>query len=152
MWNIKTIATAKQAEQRALTVEQEGKANAAKAKWDQEVIKATMVTEAEQKRDVAKLEKEAAEYYKAKLILEGEGEAAKKRLIMTADGALTQKLEAAVKMAGYWATAWQNNGASIVPIISNGGGSSNTNAVQDFANLQNMAIMKQLGLDFTIKK
>ena len=38
------IADAKKAEQRAITVEQQGRANAAEAKWAQEQIKATQVT------------------------------------------------------------------------------------------------------------
>ena len=44
----------------------------AEAKWAQEVIKATKVTQAEQRRDVAELEKDAATFEKAKLILEGQ--------------------------------------------------------------------------------
>lgn len=47
------IAKSKTAEQDALTTEQEGKAQAAKAKWEQEVLKATDVTKAEQQFLVA---------------------------------------------------------------------------------------------------
>ncbi|MEK7130485.1 MAG: hypothetical protein AAB793_02415 [Patescibacteria group bacterium] len=58
------IADAKKAEQRAITVAKEGEANAAKAKWDQEVVKAKEVTAAEQRKEVAKLDKDAAEFNK----------------------------------------------------------------------------------------
>lgn len=47
------IADAKKAEQNVITVEANGKADAAKAKWAQEVIKSQQVTEAEQKLEVA---------------------------------------------------------------------------------------------------
>ena len=55
-----SIANAKKAEQDALTTEQTGKAAAAKAKWDQEVIKAQMVTEAQQTKEVAALDAQTA--------------------------------------------------------------------------------------------
>ena len=102
-----SIALAKQAEQRAITVAKEGEAEAAKAKWDQEVVKAKFVTEAEQKRDVAKLEKDAAEFTKQKLILEGQGEAglggtqgvvrilaSLRRLLIPAEGRRIARLQA----------------------------------------------------------
>jgi len=51
-----SIANAKKSEQDALTAEQKGKADAAKAKWNQEVIKAKLVTEAQQQKEVAALQ------------------------------------------------------------------------------------------------
>jgi hypothetical protein len=79
---------------------------AAKAKWDQETIKAKAVTEAEQERDVVRLNKETAELTKATLIAEGEGEAKKKQLIMAADGALAQKIDKEIQVAKIWADAY----------------------------------------------
>ncbi|MBI3632731.1 MAG: hypothetical protein HY226_00405 [Candidatus Vogelbacteria bacterium] len=59
-----SLAAAKKAVQDAITVESQGRANAAKAKWEQEVEKAKFVTQAEQNKAVAKLvadqEKEVA--------------------------------------------------------------------------------------------
>src|SRR5438067_4307679 len=49
------IANAKQAEQEALTAKSQGEASAAKAKWEQEVVKAREVTKAEQEQAVAVL-------------------------------------------------------------------------------------------------
>ncbi len=51
-----SIANAKKSEQDALTAEQKGKADAAAAKWEQEVIKAKLVTQAQQRKEVAELE------------------------------------------------------------------------------------------------
>ncbi len=47
-------AQAKQAEQRAITAAKEGEANAAKAKWEKEVVKIQAVTEAQQKSETQK--------------------------------------------------------------------------------------------------
>lgn len=55
------IANSKKAEQDAITAELQGKAAAAKAKWEQEVLKAQAITQAEQERDVAKLAAETAQ-------------------------------------------------------------------------------------------
>jgi hypothetical protein len=55
-----SIANAKKSEQDAITTEQKGKADAAAAKWAQEVIKAKLVTEAQQRKEVAGLEAQAA--------------------------------------------------------------------------------------------
>jgi SPFH domain / Band 7 family len=54
------IANSKKAEQDAITTELQGKASAAKAKWEQEVIKAQAVTQAEQEKEVAGLQAETA--------------------------------------------------------------------------------------------
>jgi hypothetical protein len=54
------IANSKKAEQDAITTELQGKAAAAKAKWDQEVIKAQAITQAEQEKEVAALAAQTA--------------------------------------------------------------------------------------------
>ncbi len=97
------IAQAKKAEQDAITAEKDGEAAAARAKWLQEVDKAKAVTLAEQQKavaetnalrdkNVAQLAMQAAQFTKQKDILLGEGEGAKKRAIMQANGALEEKL------------------------------------------------------------
>lgn len=72
-------AEALAAQQDAIKAEAEGKAAAAKAKWEQEKIKATEVTKAEQNREVARLAAEKAEFDKKRIIAEGEAEAAANR-------------------------------------------------------------------------
>lgn len=54
------IANSKKAEQDAITTELQGKAAAAKAKWEQEVLKAQAVTQAEQEKEVATLAAQTA--------------------------------------------------------------------------------------------
>ena len=71
-------AEALAAQQDAIKAEAEGKAAAAKAKWEQEKVKATEVTKAEQEREVARLSAEKAEFDKKRIIAEGEAEAAGK--------------------------------------------------------------------------
>jgi hypothetical protein len=116
------IAQAKQAEQRTITVEKEGEANAAKAKWEQEVLKATAVTEAQQKLEVAKLGATTAEQIKREQILLGEGEAERKRLVMNADGALDKKLDAAIRINAGYADAVKNYQGAWVPSVVMGSG------------------------------
>lgn len=145
-----SMAQAKQAEQKALTVAKEGEAIAAKAKWDQEAIKAKFVTEAEQKRDIAKLEKDAAEYNKQKNILEGQGEAEKKRLIMSADGALTQKLATYEKVMAIAFTEFGKQKWS--PEIMMGGGGSGGGHAVDLINLLTAKTARDIGLDLSGKQ
>ena len=145
------IAKAKEAEQRALTIAKEGEAEAEKAKWEQEVIKAKLVTEAEQRKKVAELDVQTAQLKKQKDILEGEGEAAKKRLVMQANGALEQKLEAYIKVQEYWSKAFSQYTGSYVPMYQSGGGPVKTNAL-DFMEIMGMKAVKDLGLDLGAKK
>lgn len=77
-------AEAAAAQQDAIKAEAEGKAAAAKAKWEQERVKATEVTKAEQEREVARLAAEKAEFDKKRIIAEGEAEAAKNRALVAA--------------------------------------------------------------------
>lgn len=142
------IANAKKAEQDTLTAIENGKAAAAKAKWDQEVIKATEVTQAEKRRDIAQLDMTAAEFYKKKQILEGEGDAAKKRLVMEADGALAQKLEVYERTMG---RGFQELGKQKwTPEIVMGGsgpGASGANNVMNMIDLLTTKTAKDLSLD-----
>lgn len=159
-----SIAEAKRADQRALTVEAEGRANAAKAKWEQETIKAQKVVEAQQQKEVAEtnanqrlnvadLDRRAAEQTKLKNILEGEGEAAKKKLILEADGALAQKLEAWTISQKYWADAFSRYQGELVPrvIMGQTSGPSGT-ALQQFMDLQTMKAAQDLGLNIDMKQ
>lgn len=72
------------AQQDAIKAEAEGKAAAAKAKWEQERVKATEVTKAEQEREVARLNAERAEFDKKRVIAEGQAEAEANRLKVAA--------------------------------------------------------------------
>lgn len=150
------IANAKKAEQDTITVTENGKAEAAKAKWAQEVIKATEVTSAEQRKAVATLDVQTAELRKRATILEGEGEAEKRRLVMSADGALDPKLKTWLESQKVWADAFKNYGGQLVPnvVMGNGPGSS-TNAGQTATQLVELLTVKtakDLGLDMSMPR
>lgn len=146
-----SVASAKKAEQRAITAEWEGKANAATAKWAQETLNATQISLAEQLKQVAALKAQAAEQYKRQQTLEGEGDAAKKRAIMEADGGLELKAKTAVEIARVQAEALK--GAKLVPDIVMGGGGGSMNAATtatDFMSIMTADAARRLGLDLGI--
>lgn len=108
-------AKAREAEQEAITAAKNGEAKAAAAKWEQEVIKAKAVTEAQQQLEVASLAAKAAEQTKRQQILLGEGEAGRRKLVMAADNALTQRLEALKEINFRYADAIKGIQVPIVP-------------------------------------
>ena len=168
------IAKAKEAEQEKLTTIAKGEANAAAAKWEQEVIKAKAVTAADQEaavqktnaeRDknvaetnatqrlnVAKLEHEAAVETKLRDIALGEGQAKAKELAMQANGALEQKLDAWVKAQVAWAEGLSKYKGSITPaVISGGGNGTASNGFEQFMSLLGAKTARDLALDIGIK-
>lgn len=148
-----SMAEAKTAEQKLYTVQKQGEANAAAAKWEQEKIKATEVTKAEQQLEVQKLATQTAELYKQQQILEGEGEAEKKRLIMNANGALDAKLAAYVAIMGEaWKAIGSYTGNWVPTYVSGGTGSGGANGAFSMMESLNVMMLKSLGLDMSIKK
>lgn len=142
-------ANARRAEQDRITVEQQGMADAAKAKWAQEVTKAQKVTEAQQKLEVATLSAKAAEQYKREQILVGEGDAERKKLVMAADGALDQKL---ITYKEVMTAAWTAIGAyqgNWVPQITSGGGEAKNGALS-MLELVGMKAARDLGIDMSV--
>lgn len=146
------VASSKEAEQRAITVAKEGEANAAKAKWEQEVLKAQAVTKAQQEYEVAKLEALSAEQTKRKEILLGEGEATRRRLVMSADGALDKKLAAYVDTQKMWAEAMSKMTQPLVPQIMTGAMGAAGNAATQFMELIGLKSARDLALDMKAQK
>jgi hypothetical protein len=146
------MANARKAEQDAITIEKQGEATAAQAKWAQEKVKATEVTKAQQELEVQQLNTQKAALFKQQQILEGEGVAEAKRLAMQANGALDAKLEAYVKVQGLWADAFAKYSGNMVPQINMGGssGSSMANA-QGLMELLTAKTAKDLGIDMSIE-
>lgn len=148
------MAESKKAEQRAITAAEQGKADAVKARYEQEVIKAKAVTEAQQKLEVATLDAKAAEQTKRREILLGEGEGARKRLVMQADGALEKKLDALIKINELYADAIKLHQGPWVPSIVMGGSNSSGNVPGGGAlpliDLLTAKTAKELGLDLAI--
>jgi regulator of protease activity HflC (stomatin/prohibitin superfamily) len=127
------IVNAKKAEQDALTVEQQGKAAAAKAKWDQEVEKATAVTaaekekavavtEAEKDKAVAALALETAKLNAQQIVTTAKAEADAKKLAVQANNNFQERIDAYVKVNQAWATAY--GAQRQTPDVQLGGGAS----------------------------
>ena len=143
-------ANALRAEQDAITAAKQGEADAAKAKWEQEVIKAKLVTEAQQKLEVATLAAKEAEQYKQAEILKGQGEAERKRLVMNADGALDPKLQAYKEVNAKYAEAIAKYQGDWVPKVVMGNSGTTRNGAQDMIDLLSVKTAKELGLDMTV--
>jgi len=145
------IADAKKAEQGAITAEQQGIAKAATAKWEREVEKAKAVVAAEERLQVAQLDNLAAEQTKQKDIKLGEGEAARKKLVMQADGALEKKLATYKEVM---TIAFQEIGKQkwVPETQINSGGSVATSGgpMMDLLTMLNAKVAKDLALDMTI--
>jgi regulator of protease activity HflC (stomatin/prohibitin superfamily) len=144
-------ANARKSEQDAITVEAQGKAKAASAKWDQETIKAKEVTKAQQELEVATLGAKTAEQYKREQILRGEGEAERKRLVMNADGALDPKLKAYIEVNKAYAAAMGSYTGNWVPNVQMGnGGTASGAGAQNMIDLLSVKAARDLGLDMSI--
>ncbi len=151
------IAEAKKAEQAAITAAKQGEAEAAKAKWAQEVEKATAVTSAEKKRDVSALEVQTAMNEKKAAILRGEGEAAARKLVMSADGALDKKLATYEKVNEMYAEAIKGYNGSWVPSIVMGGSVGGAQPVSgsgasQLVDLLTIKTARDLSLDMSVPK
>jgi hypothetical protein len=131
------IVNARKAEQDTLTVEQQGKAEAAKAKWAQEVEKATAVTsaekdkavavtQAEKDKEVAQLSLDTAKLAAQQTITEAKADADAKRLAMVANNYALEKLAAYKEIAIAQANAIGNQRQT--PDVQLGGGGGGANA------------------------
>lgn len=139
------------AEQDALTAAKEGEAKAAKAKWEQEVIKAKLVTEAQQKLEVATLAAKEAEAYKREQILRGEGDSQAKALRMNADGALDAKLEAYVTVQKAYADAIKTaQPGAWTPAVVMGSGGSTQGGAQALMDMFAAKTARELGIDMSV--
>jgi len=146
-------ANARRAQQDTITTEEQGKATAAKAKWEQETIKAKFVTEAQQKLEVATLAAKEAEQYKKSQILIGEGDAQRKRLVMEADGALDPKLQAYKEVNAKYAEAIAAaHPGAWSPVVQMGQSANATGgSAQTLIDLFTAKAARDLGLDMSIQ-
>jgi regulator of protease activity HflC (stomatin/prohibitin superfamily) len=158
------MADAKKAEQDALTSKKQGEANAARAEWEQKTIMAKEVTKAEQDKKVAEtlaqqrlavatLDTKAAEQFKLAETLKGEGEAARRKLVMEADGALEKKIEAYIEVNKFYADAIAKHEGAWVPSIIMGGNAQQASGsgATDLISLLTIKAAKDLSLDMNPK-
>lgn len=156
-------AEAKEAEARAKKAKSEAEAAVAETRAKEEIAKtqrivkaeadkAEAVLQAEKVKEVAKLEKEAAEFEKKKQILLGEGEAARKRLVMQADGALEKKLDAWVKAQQAYAEALgKAQPGALVPSLMMGSGSGAGGNAGELIELLKAKTARDLTLDLGVR-
>ncbi|MDP3010472.1 MAG: SPFH domain-containing protein [Methylococcales bacterium] len=161
-------ADAERARQEALTAEEQGKKNVMVDKYAKEQEKVQAVVDAEKNKEVAvtkamqgvlvaeqgKLEAEqkrlAAVAYKQEQIMRGEGDGEYKRLVMSADGALTAKLEAWQAVHIRYAEAIEKQ--KWVPEIQMGQTSQNAgSAANDLIEMLKAQTAKELKLDMNVK-
>ena len=127
------VVTAKtkslEAIQKTVLITEQGKADAEKAKWEQEKEKAVAVTKAQQEFEVAKLEAAKAEEVARKVRAEGEAKAAANRALVSAGltplEAATIKKETAIGIAA----ALAKSEVSWVPKIMLTGNGNNAGAM-----------------------
>lgn len=127
-------AEALAAQQDAIKAEAEGKAAAAKAKWEQEKIKATEVTKAEQEREVARLAAEKAEFDKKKIIAEGQAEAEANRLKVAAGLTPQERAEWEYKTKVGVAEAFAK--VNLPKVVMSGNGNNGGNTAMDAMGLK----------------
>jgi len=148
------VSNAKKAEQDVITTEKQGQANAAKAKWEQEVENAKTIANAQARVTIAEAQVKEAEAFKKSEILRGEGEASRKRLVMEADGQLDKKLEAIVKINGMYADAIakaQPGAWAPAVQMGQGSGAGAGSRATDLVDLMTAKTAKELGVDLSVK-
>lgn len=148
-------AKAKEAEQNALTVEAQGKAEVMRVRYDNEKLKIAAVVTAEKELDVARLAKLAAVETRQKEILLGQGEAERKRLVLAADGALALKGQLWKEVNFKYAEALQNYQGNWVPQVVMGGaagGGAGISSAQAIIDLFMVKTARDLTLDMTIPR
>lgn len=150
---IVSAANAKTADQEAITAEANGKRDATKAEWEQKTLAAKTIADAQARVTIADASVKEAEAFKKAEILRGEGEAARKRAVMEADGQLDKKLEAIVKINEMYAKAIASaQPGAWSPAVSMGGESKSggTNAAA-LVDLMTAKTAKEVGVDLAVK-
>jgi len=167
-------AEAEKAKQGELKAIAEGKMNVATAKYEKEQDKIKAVVQAqqekevqelnaardknvaviagEQRKEVATLDRDAAKLKKQELIFLGEGQAKQKKLVLEADGALEQKLQAYKEVNKYYANAIKEYKGNWVPTtVMGSNGASKGNGASALIDLLTAKTAKDLSLDMGIK-
>lgn len=146
------IANARRAEQDAITTAKQGEANAAKAKWEQEVVNAKTIADAQAKITIANANVQEAEAFKKSEILRGQGEAERKRLVMEADGQLDKKLDALVKINTLYANAVAaaQPGAWTPSVVMGGAGAAGGQNATSLVELLTARTARELGVDMGV--
>lgn len=144
-------ANAARAEQDALTAAAQGQANATKAEWEQKTIAAKTIADAQAKITIADANVKEAEAFKKAETLRGEGEAARKRAVMEADGQLDKKLQTLEHIAGMYADAIAKAQPGAWSPVVQSGGAQGGNRALDLMDTLSIRAAKDLGVDLGVK-
>ena len=116
-------------------------------------MNAKEIAEAEKQLQVATLAAKTAEQFKKEQILIGEGEGARKRLVMEANGALDAKLEAYVTVSKSYADAiGKYQGAWVPSVVMGNGGGQAGNGAQALVEMLTAKTARELGVDMAVTK
>lgn len=147
------------AQQQMLTAEAEGKKKLVEIEYEQKQEQTKQVVAASTKVEVAKqdllqqdiaLQASRKEAEKIKTLADAESYA--KAKVMQADGALEKKLEAYVKVQGYWSDAFAKHAGPLVPSFVSGGGNAYTgNMGINFMELMSAKTMMDLNVNMKTK-
>ena len=124
------------AQQEAIRAEEEGKATAMKAKWEQEKVKAVEVVKAQQEFEVAELAAKKAVEVSKKVKAEGEAEAYRQAKLVQAG--LSPKERAEYEMKTKIGVAQALAGIKLPTVVMAGGNGNGTNAAMDAMGLRMM--------------
>lgn len=130
--------------QETITIEEQGKARAAEAKWEQEREKAVAVTKAEQEREVSRLAAEKAEFDKKRIVAQGQAEAEANRLKVAAGLTPQEKAEWDYKTTVGIAEAFAKSNVRWVPEVMMGTGSNSGSAMDAVGLNMMMDIVKKM--------
>jgi regulator of protease activity HflC (stomatin/prohibitin superfamily) len=155
------IANAQKAEQEKLTAEAEGKAKVAKARYEQEMVKAQEIVKgqkdkevaelrAQQELEVAKLMAQAADQKKLALIREAQGEAEGKRLKREADNYEALKIQAAVDIHRSWADAFAKRRVPLVTGVDESRSGETSSGLPAQKGIVDLLILKALGININL--
>ena len=155
------IANAQKAEQEKLTAEAEGKAKVAKARYEQETVKAQEIVKgqkdkevaelrAQQELEVAKLMALAADQKKLALIREAQGEAEGKRLKREADNYEALKIQAAVDIHRAWADSFSKRRVPLITGAEESRTGESTSGIASQKGVIDLLILKALGLNINL--
>lgn len=144
------IARAREAAQDELTAKARGSAAVAQAEAEQQAKNATLVQEAEGRRQVAERDRQAADQERQATILRAQGDAEARRLAVAADNALDRRLQAMERINQTWAQAFAGYQGAMVPTVSLGGNGANGTAMSGMEGLMTMMMAQmaqQLGVN-----
>jgi uncharacterized membrane protein YqiK len=137
------------AKQDAITAEEQGKANVAKAKYEKEVEKIKEVTEASKKFEVEKFAAKTALETAKKIEAEGKAQAAANRALVSAGLTPEQKMDMQIKIAD---TVSKNIAGAPTPTVVIGAGGTN-GATEDmmkvFGAERAIELVKKFGVDIS---